>query len=201
MKEIEDAILASHVMNVRSPDRVKLIHTRLVQAIIKLASSFEYDAVLEQPVPCSYGDVFNVDVVIFKKGTVEIKVLILVKALVSSVGKNKFNNANTSIGEHFRVKGRNEYDNVLFITFCCRKTPIYNKGKLSKTWDKKPVVDLSKATVGHDYFDDAGFFTIWYDLDEIDYTTQQTFKDSISRDKIKNVNYGQFNRFVKKIFG
>ena len=185
----------------RKADRTDEMHEGLVSEIEKLIPNLHDDYIVEfeKPVPCAYGNNFKVDVRIKDKHTNKLHSVILVKAIVSSLQKNRANYANNSVGEWFRVSGKNPNTKIFFITILPNVIPNYVGGKL-RNLEKKTssFVDLYKTEKN---LENAYYGTITYDVGEVDYTTKETFFNTLTSDNVKNVKSDLFEKSVEVIFG
>ena len=185
----------------RKSDRTDEMHEGLVSEIEKLIPNLHDDYIVEfeKPVPCSYGNTFKVDVRIKDKNTNELHSVILVKAIVSSVQKNRANYANTSVGEYHRVVGKNPKTKVFFVTIIPNEIPNYSAGKLKGLQKKtSSFVDLNETGI---HLENAHYGTITYDVEGVDYTTKETFFNTLTSDNVKNVKSDLFEKSVEVIFG
>ena len=147
----------------RKSDRTDEMHEGIVLEIEKLIPNLHDDYIVEfeKPIHCAYGNNFKVDIRIKDKKTKELHSVILVKAIISSLQKNRANYTNTTIGEYYRVVGKNPNTNVFYITILPNKIPNYVSDKLTRLEDKESsFVDLSKTNIN---LDNAYYGTITYD--------------------------------------
>jgi hypothetical protein len=135
---------------------------------------------------CAYGNKFKIDILIEDKEG-NIIVCILLKAFISSIQKNRANNANTTQGEIFRIKAVADRENVKvwFITFISNSTPSYTHMGVLRNMEniKTSYVDLSKFKSQKNIYHS----TITYDLKNINYSTKDTFKDTLDIANISNI--------------
>lgn len=185
----------------RKSDRTNEMHEGLVSEIKKLIPNLHDDYIVEfeKPIHCAYGNNFKVDIRIKDKKTKELHSVILVKAIVSSLQKNRANYANTTVGEWLRVSGKNPNTKIFFITILPNVIPNYVGGKL-KNLEKKTssFVDLTKVKKN---LENAYYGTITYDVEGVDYTTKKTFFNTLTIDSVKNVKSDLFKKSVEVIFG
>jgi hypothetical protein len=184
----------------RSSKRTNKIHTDILNYIRNAIQDFDikYDVFYEDVIKCAYGNNFKVDIVI-KDKTGNILVCILIKAFISSVQKNRANNANTTQGEIFRIKevsGREDVK-VWFISLISNNTPNYRIDGTLRNMEniETSYVDLScmesRSNIYHS--------TIKYDLLNIDYTTKENFKNTLFIDNIKNISEDTLINYAKRI--
>tara|TARA_B100000902_G_C27259387_1_gene889776 strand:+ start:132 stop:743 length:612 start_codon:yes stop_codon:yes gene_type:complete len=185
----------------RKADRTDEMHEGLVSEIKKLIPNLHDDYIVEfeEPVPCTYGNSFKVDVRIKNRHTGKLHSVILVKAIISSVQKNRANYANTSVGEYHRVVGKNPETKVFFITIIPNVIPNYVGGKLRNLENKATsFVDLNEIDI---HLKNAHYGTITYDVEGVDYTTKETFFNTLKSDNVKNVKSDLFEKSVEVVFG
>jgi hypothetical protein len=172
----------------RGAQRTDKLHHGIISIIKRNVKDFDkkYNVFHEKSIKCSYGNKFKIDILIEDKNG-NIVSCILIKAFISSVQKNRANNANTTQGEIFRIKkidGR-EHIKVWFITLISNKIPNYtNTGVLRNMENvETSYIDLSKIKSE----DNVYHSTITYDLENIDYSTKDTFRNTLNKDNIKNI--------------
>jgi hypothetical protein len=172
----------------RGAKRTDKLHHGIISIIKRNVKDFDkkYNVFHEKSIECSYGNKFKIDILIEDKNG-NIVSCILIKAFISSVQKNRANNANTTQGEIFRIKkidGR-EHIKVWFITLISNKIPNYtNTGVLRNMENvETSYIDLSKIKSE----DNVYHSTITYDLENIDYSTKDTFRNTLNKDNIKNI--------------
>jgi len=186
----------------RKSDRTDEMHEGIVLEIEKLIPNLHDDYIVEfeKPIHCAYGNNFKVDIRIKDKKTKELHSVILVKAIISSLQKNRANYTNTTIGEYYRVVGKNPNTNVFYITILPNKIPNYVSDKLTRLEDKESsFVDLSTTNIN---LDNAYYGTITYDIDEsVDYSTKETFFNTLKIDNVKNIKSDLFQKSVENLFG
>jgi hypothetical protein len=192
----------------RMSDRTDELHEGIISEISKQVDNFDekYIVEYESRIPCAYGNKFTVDVKISDRITGNIHTVILGKAFVSSVQKNRANNANTSLGEIFRVLGINPEINIFFVTYIGNEIPMYSRG-VCKRMESKNVsyIDLEKVISDSVLYSDEvksriHFGTISYDVRGVDYTTKESFHDTLKLESIQNTNTESFNKSVGIIF-
>ena len=128
------------------------------------------------------------------------------KAFVSSVQKNRANNANTSIGEICRILGANPDVNIFFVTYIANSVPNY-KSDICNRMNKKDssYIDLGELLDNINIFSDdvkskVYFGTVSYDLSGINYYTKESFHNTLSVDSVENIDTKSFDRSVEMIF-
>ena len=124
----------------------------------------------------------------------------MLKAFISSVQKNRANNANTTQGEIFRIKGLpgREDVKVWFISLIANETPSYKNDGTLRTMEsvETSYVDLSKLENRPNIYHS----TIKYDLLDISYDTKKSFRNSLNIKKIKNITENTLIKNAKQIF-
>jgi hypothetical protein len=185
----------------RSSTRTNKLHNDILDYVKTLIPNFDkkYNVFMEKNIKCAYGNYFKIDIVIEdKKGNV--LVCILIKAFISSVQKNRANNANTTQGEIFRIRGvaGRETVKIWFINLIASSTPSYKLDGSLRNMESTQTsyIDLSKM----ENRDNIYHSTITYDLVNVDYTTKTNFKNTLLIDNIQNVNEGVFIDHVRQIF-
>ena len=179
----------------RKSDRTDELHSSIVSCISDRVENFHenFSVRYESKIPCVYGNTFSVDIAICDKDTGKLHTVVLAKAFVSSVQKNRANNANTSIGEICRILGANPDVNVFFVTYIANSIPNY-KGDICNRMNKKDssYIDLDKVFDDINIFSDdvkskVYFGTVSYDLSGIDYHTKESFHDTLLVDNVENI--------------
>ena len=134
--------LKTSFLNVRSPKRTKKFHKVLLDEVLNSNLAWaEYDWQYEYKLPVDgFSGTFEIDIAGFVNG--ELKVVILDKAINSSINKNIKNFANTSVGEAARLMfaPNLNLEKVLFISVLPRICPRFNK-----KGDVKGFDDVLKA--------------------------------------------------------
>jgi hypothetical protein len=184
----------------RSSDRTDVLNTGILSIIRRNVIDFDkkYNVFYEKSIPCAYGNKFKIDILIEDKEG-NIITCILLKAFISSVQKNRANNANTTHGEIFRIKavcGRKNVK-VWFISLIANSTPSYTASGLLRNMEnvKSSYVDLSKLKSQKNIYHS----TIKYDLKNINYSTKDTFKDTFHIDNIDNITENTLIDNAKRI--
>jgi hypothetical protein len=184
----------------RGTVRTNRLHTGILSIIKKNIIDFDkkYDVFLEEEIDCAYGNKFKIDILIKDKQG-NIFACILLKAFISSVQKNRANNANTTHGEIFRitaVPGRKNVK-VWFISLIANLTPSYTALGLLRNMEnvKTSYVDLSKLKSQKNIYHS----TIKYDLKNVDYSTKDSFKDTLVIDNITNITENTLIDNAKRI--
>lgn len=185
----------------RSSERTDKLHNGILNYIKNIIPNFDdkYNVFHEKPILCTYGNKFKIDILIEdKKGN--IVCCILLKAFISSVQKNRANNANTTQGEIFRIKGVPGRENVKvwFISFISNETPSYKNDGTLRTMEKVETsyVDLSKLENRPNIYHS----TIKYDLQNVIYSTKIDFKNTLLIENIKNITENTLIENAKRIF-
>lgn len=185
----------------RSSERTDKLHNGIIKCIKNQIPDFDkkYNTFHEKPIKCAYGNKFKIDILIEDK-IGNIVSCILLKAFISSAQKNRANNANTTQGEIFRIKGVHGRENikVWFISLIANEIPSYKNDETLRRMEKAETsyVDLSKIENRPNIYHS----TIKYDLTNIDYSTKQNFKNSLFINGIKNITENKLNENAKKIF-
>jgi hypothetical protein len=184
----------------RGAGRTDKLHHGIISIIRKNVKDFDkkYNVFHEKSIACSYGNKFKIDILIEDKNG-NIVSCILIKAFISSVQKNRANNANTTQGEIFRIKkidGRKNIK-VWFITLISNKIPNYtNTGVLRNMENvKTSYIDLSKIPSEKNIYHS----TITYDLENIDYSTKDTFRNTLNEGNVKNITENTLIDNAKRI--
>jgi hypothetical protein len=184
----------------RGTVRTNRLHTGILSIIKKNIIDFDkkYDVFPEEEIDCAYGNKFKIDILIKDKQG-NIFACILLKAFISSVQKNRANNANTTHGEIFRitaVPGRKNVK-VWFISLIANSTPSYTALGLLRNMEnvKTSYVDLSKLKSQKNIYHS----TIKYDLKNVDYSTKDSFKDTLVIDNITNITENTLIDNAKRI--
>jgi len=206
--EVElNQIIYSHIIDGltkngnRGTKRTKKLHNDILSIIKKNIIDFDkkYDVFPEEGIDCAYGNEFKIDILIKDKQG-NILVCILLKAYISSIQKNRANIANTTQGEIFRIKAVRGRENVKvwFITLIANSTPSYTTTGVLKRMEnvKTSYVDLSKFKLQKNIYHS----TIKYDLKNINYSTKDTFKDTLHIDNIDNITENTLIDNAKRIF-
>jgi hypothetical protein len=184
----------------RGAGRTDKLHHGIISIIRKNVKDFDkkYNVFHEKSIACSYGNKFKIDILIEDKNG-NIVSCILIKAFISSVQKNRANNANTTQGEIFRIKKIDGRENikVWFITLISNKIPNYtNTGVLRNMENvKTSYIDLSKIPSEKNIYHS----TITYDLENIDYSTKDTFRNTLNKGNVKNITENTLIDNAKRI--
>ena len=184
----------------RGTERTNRLHTGILSMIKRNIIDFDkkYDVFPEEEIDCAYGNKFKIDILIKDKQG-NIFACILLKAFISSVQKDRANNANTTHGEIFRIKGVTGRKNVKiwFITLIANSNSSYTALGLLKNMEnvKTAYVDLSKLKSQKNIYHS----TIRYDLENIDYSTKDTFKNTLALNNIKNITENTLIDNAKRI--
>jgi hypothetical protein len=184
----------------RGAGRTDKLHHGIISIIRKNVKDFDkkYNVFHEKSIACSYGNKFKIDILIEDKNG-NIVSCILIKAFISSVQKNRANNANTTQGEIFRIKKIDGRENikVWFITLISNKIPNYtNTGVLRNMENvKTSYIDLSKIPSEKNIYHS----TITYDLENIDYSTKDTFRNTLNEGNVKNITENTLIDNAKRI--
>jgi hypothetical protein len=184
----------------RGAGRTDKLHHGIISIIRKNVKDFDkkYNVFHEKSIACSYGNKFKIDILIEDKNG-NIVSCILIKAFISSVQKNRANNANTTQGEIFRIKKIDGRENikVWFITLISNKIPNYtNTGVLRNMENvKTSYIDLSKIPSEKNIYHS----TITYDLENIDYSTKDTFRNTLNESNVKNITENTLIDNAKRI--
>lgn len=114
----------------RSSKRTDSMNNKLIEYLktIFVDSKFTFDT--EVNVKCSRGKEFKIDVVVYADD--KPYVLFLLKAIQSSYNKNRFNYANTTVGETSRIYDHETVPSNLhsvWIDWIPNVVPVYNKEK------------------------------------------------------------------------
>ena len=185
----------------RTTGRTKRLHNSILELIKSQIPNFDnrYTVFHEENIPCAYGNDFKIDILIKDKDE-KIVCCILLKAFISSVQKNRANNANTTIGEIFRIKGVHGREDmkVWFISLMANNIPNYKSDGKLRSMEKfeSSHVDLTKIHTKENVYHS----TIRYDIDDIDYSTKLNFKDTLKLENIKNINENILFEVSKKVF-
>jgi hypothetical protein len=172
----------------RSSIRTDKLHSGILSIIRRSIPDFDkkYNVFPEKSIRCAYGKKFRIDILITDKEG-NIILCILLKAFISSVQKNRANNANTTRGEIFRIKGLAGRKNikVWFINLISTAIPNYRNDDVLRNMEKVETayIDLSKLKREKNIYHS----TITYDLENIDYSTKTTFKNTLNINNIKNI--------------
>ena len=105
----------------RSNGRLKILHSSIVEEFLE---NEKYYVKYEH----KYKDInnkFSIDISLFDKETDKLKVILLIKAPLQSIKKNKYNYSNTNYGEVIRIICSPEFDRdikIIFINILPSKT-------------------------------------------------------------------------------
>lgn len=179
----------------RSNKRTDKLHNDLLNIIKDNVDNFDdtYNVFFEKSIKDMYGGKFKIDIVIEDKDG-NIKACILVKAFISSVGKNKYNYANTTVGEIARIRGMNGRESVKiwFISLLANEIPIYKKDGTLRGMEKteNSYIDFNKLNKSFRFIfsenniDNTFHSTIKYDLLNINYSSKRLFRKSLNKENI-----------------
>lgn len=185
----------------RTSGRTKRLHKSILELIKSQFPNFDDNYIVdyEESILCAFGNNFKIDILIKDKNK-KIVCCILLKAFISSVQKNRANNANTTIGEIFRIKGISGREDikVWFITLMASKIPNYKSDGSLRNMEnfESCFVDLNKIDIKQNIYHSV----IKYDLEDIDYSTKTTFRTTLKLKNIKNINETVLFENAKKIF-
>lgn len=147
----------SHTNGNRSSKRTDELNRVFVDSVIRpiFPKNKGYEIVTEHSISCAYGGKFKMDVVVYKGD--KIVAMFPLKAIEKSYNKNKFNFANTIVGEAYRIWGQpgisdREEAFVAAVDWIPYKVPVGTKGKFETT---KPAnissENLTKMTTSFGY--------------------------------------------------
>jgi len=90
----------------RSSKRTDELNDAFINNVVQPIFSQDkgYTIKTEHSIACAYGDTFKMDVVVYKKD--KIVAMFPLKAIERSYNKNRFNFANTIVGEAYRIWGK-----------------------------------------------------------------------------------------------
>lgn len=184
----------------RSVRRTDKIHNGILSYIKKIVPNFHknYNVLYENSISCAYGNKFKIDILILDKQN-NIVCCILLKAFISSVQKNRANNANTTQGEIFRIKGVTGRENVKvwFISLIANETPSYKNDGTLRCMERVETsyVDFSKLENKTNIYHS----TIKYDLLNVSYQTKNDFRNTLLLKNIKNITETTLIENAKRI--
>jgi hypothetical protein len=192
----------------RTASRTNELHSNIVKHAKELIPNFDekYEIKYEHSIKCAYGNKFKIDIAVFNRDTNELHTCILAKGFVCSVGKNRANNANTTGSEVIRIKLENPNVNVWFVTFLSNVTAVYKNNGTLRTMEKisSTYVDMKvlfqKLKVDNPIYKSCYSTTVTYDLNNIDYSTKNSFRNTLNINNITNINTESFNEIAKKLF-
>lgn len=127
----------------RSSKRTDSMNDKLIEYLKTIFVDPKYSFEKEVSINCSRGKKFKIDVVVYldKKPYV----LCLLKAIQSSYNKNRYNYANTTVGETSRIYDHKVYPKNLhsvWIDWIPNEIPVYNKEKVLIKTEKPQICDL-----------------------------------------------------------
>jgi hypothetical protein len=184
----------------RSSKRTDKLHNGILECIKNELPDFDkkYNVFHEKAIKCAWGNKFKIDILIEDK-VGNIVCCILLKAYISSVQKNRANIAGNSYQEFFRIKGIPGRKNVKvwFITLIANETPSYKNDGTLRNMERTETsyVPLNKIDKRKNVF----YSTIKYDLMNIDYSTKDTFKNTLNENNIKNITENTLINNAKRI--
>lgn len=186
----------------RSKRRTDRLHESIVSIIQETIPDFNdnYKVDYEEPIDCAYGNKFNIDIHITDKRTNQLHTCILVKAMISSVQKNRANYANTTIGESVRVKKVEGRDgvNVWFVTLIPNMIPSYKSDGSLVRMESKETAYINPAPLLSD--DSIFCSTITYDVNSVDYSSKDNYLETLELASIDNVDSTEFYNVTYTIF-
>ncbi len=122
----------------RSSKRTDELNSAFINSVVRPIFSEDkgYEIVTEHSISCAYGGKFKMDVVVYKGD--KIVAMFPLKAIERSYNKNKFNFANTIVGEAYRIWGHpgipdREKTFVAAVDWIPYKVPVGDKGKFETT--------------------------------------------------------------------
>ena len=158
-------------LGVRGTQRTDNLHTALVELLISQRPELkDLEVKYEYNYPDSYGGVFKVDVAFLNPdGTC--RLILLDKALNSSVGKNIKNYGNTTVGEAARLMYTEQAPaEVLFITVAPRIAPCFTTSGDVKAFDdvvKKVSETNPQRVLDIQYSGKVKVVYIYYDIVDV----------------------------------
>ena len=128
----------------RSSKRTDSMNKKLIDYLKTIFTDPAYTFETEKGIKCSRGQKFKIDVVMYKNG--KIFSLFLLKGIQSSYNKNRYNYANTTIGETSRIYDHKKIPKNLhsiWIDWIPNKVPVYDKYKNLIKTEECQICDLS----------------------------------------------------------
>jgi hypothetical protein len=188
----------------RSSKRTDILHKGIVEGIKKLVPNFDnkYYIKYESKVDCFYGNKFDVDILLFDKKTNESVIAILVKGIISSYNKNKYNYANCTSGEMIRILGKNPNMKIFFVSILPNEIPLFFGSGEFKSMEIPKTVNFAELDFSNfGILNDNVFHSkINYNVVGVNYSTKDKLHKSLNMKNIKNVNLKSFTECVNKIF-
>ena len=182
----------SHTNGNRSPKRTDELNRVFVDSVIRpiFPKNKGYEIVTEHSISCAYGGKFKMDVVVYKGD--KIVAMFPLKAIEKSYNKNKFNFANTIVGEAYRIWGQPGNSDrkktlVAAVDWIPYKVPV-NSGKLETAAPANiSSENLTKMTTSFGYPNSKHISVkIRFDYDEV-------------QDKIANLDTKTVINFVREL--
>ena len=130
----------------RSSRRTDCMNEKLVEYLKTIFTDPAYTFETEKEIKCSRGQNFKIDVVMYKNK--KKYALFLLKAIQSSYNKNRYNYANTTVGETSRIydhKKIPENLHSIWIDWIPNKVPVYDKHKKLIKTEKCQVCNMSTS--------------------------------------------------------
>lgn len=128
----------SHTNGNRSLKRAERLNRAFINNLIHhiFPEDKGYEIKTEHSIACAYGGKFKMDVIVYKGD--KIVAMFPLKAIERSYNKNKFNFANTIVGEAYRIWGHpgisdREKTFVAAVDWIPYKVPVGDKGKFETT--------------------------------------------------------------------
>lgn len=128
----------------RSSRRTDCMNEKLVDYLKTIFTDPVYTFGTEKTIKCSRGQKFKIDVVVYKNNKKH--ALFLLKAIQSSYNKNRYNYANTTVGETSRIYDHKQIPENLhsiWIDWIPNVVPVYDKDKNLTKMEKCQVCDMS----------------------------------------------------------
>ena len=184
---IEEFINTSF-LDVRGTKRTDNLHTALVELLIQQRPELHSMTVKHEiAYPDSYGGTFNLDVAFFDENN-QCHLVVLAKALNSSVRKNIKNYGNTTIGEAGRLMySSTPPKEILFITVSPRLAPRFDKHGNVTGFDDvvKAIQETNPQKVLDKQYDNVCASYIFYDI--VDVKTKK-HKDAFNSIEFENLD-------------
>lgn len=168
-------------LDIRGTERTDSLHTALVELLRKQRPELvDMEVRYETRYPDGYGGMFKLDIAFFDADD-NCRLVVLDKALNSSVGKNIKNYGNTTVGEAARLMySEKPPAEVLFITVTPRLAPVFNKqGEVQRLDDVVNCVAQTnpQKILDQQYDGNVRAAYIFYDIVDVkDKKTQQQFQ-------------------------
>jgi hypothetical protein len=122
----------------RSSKRTDQLNSAFINSVVRPIFSEDkgYKIKMEHSIACAYGGEFKMDIVVYKGD--KIVAMFPLKAIEKSYNKNRFNFANTIVGEAYRIWGHpgisdREEALVAAVDWIPYKVPVGDKGKFETT--------------------------------------------------------------------